>query len=263
MSLFLSILFSASAEPIINSWEEVVSPPQVSGLFWQEQRQILIEECSYDVQHCQKIYTLDPRPTRNPSIFRFTDPEMFNAQLIPLHLARFYDPQTPEYIRLALLDVLRRTEGDWEEGLLDALNDSSPSIRIAIADITRYASPDFAADTLPILATDSVKEVRASALRAIGYQESNDYQAALEAALQDEDANVRYSAVRSIGWTQPPTPVSKITPLLADSDANVRLHALRTISRLYPDIAGKLPELQSLQSDPDPKVQREAFRLAQ
>ncbi len=262
MNLLFSIIFTATAEPIINSWEEIVTPPDVTDAYWLSQRQLLLEECSYDLAYCQEVYTAQPRATRNSEIYRFSNPELAQAQLIPLHLARFYDPKTPEYTRLALLDLMRRTDGSWEDGLYDAISDPSPSIRIALADIARYASSEFAERILSTLATDSDIDVQASALRGIGHQDSTEFQMHLENALSHETGLIRYSAVRSIGYTKTPVTLNKLTPLLSDIDPMVRLHTLRAISRVYPEVAGKLPQLEKLRVDSDPKVKREAYRLS-
>jgi HEAT repeat protein len=263
MNIIISLILSAAtAEPVINSWAEIVSPPEVTDPYWQSQRQVLLEECSYDIAYCQEVYTSLPRATRNNEIYRFSNPELAQAQLIPVHLARFYDPKTPDYVRLALLDILRRTDGPWEDGLYDAVSDQSPAIRSAIAGICKYASSEFSQSTLSILASDSNIEVQASALRGIGHQDSIEYQSLLEKALQHDSGLIRYSAIRSIGYTSTPVALNKMTPLLSDIDPMVRLHALRAISRVYPDIAGKLPQLETLREDRDPKVKREAYRLS-
>jgi hypothetical protein len=261
--MFLSFLFTvtASAQPVINSWEEIVSLPEVKGEYWQEQRQLLMEECSYDLAFCKEVYNAEPKATRNPSLYRFTDSELLSPSLYPVHLARFYDTETPEHVRIALLDLLRRTESQWEQGLIYALNDPSPVIRINIADITRYASSDFAKHVLFELTSDDSEEVRAAAFRGIGYQQEINFQELLENGLLDNSSLVRLTAVKSIGRSQTPVAMVKLTPLLVDEDSQVRLHSLRTIARLYPAEAPRLKQVPLMQQDSDAKVRAEATRV--
>jgi hypothetical protein len=261
--MFLSLLLTvtASANPIINSWEEIVSLPEVKGEYWQEQRQLLMEECSYDLAFCQEVYSAEPKVTRNPNLYRFTDPELLSSSLFPVHLARFYDTETPEHVRIALLDLLRRTEAEWEQGLIYALNDPSPVIRINIADMSRYASTDFAKHVLVELASDDNPEVRSAAYRGIGYQQDVDFQELLVKGLLDNSSLVRLTAVKSIGRSQTPVALVTLTPLLLDKDSQVRLHSLRTIARLYPNEAPRLKQVPAMQQDSDAKVRAEAIRV--
>ena len=55
-------------------------------------------------RHVKAIYSTQPRPTRNPALLRFTDPELVrNQKWIPLHVERLLDPNTPENVKLALI----------------------------------------------------------------------------------------------------------------------------------------------------------------
>ena len=261
MYTILLFVQTVTAEPIVNSWEEIVSPPAAGDGYWEEQRQLILEECSYDIAFCQRIYTEKPKPTRNPNLYRFTNAELKNPSLLPIHLARFYDPKTPESTRLALLDLLRRMDAEWEQGLIPARTDSSENIRKAIAEICRYSTPDFAQGTLFILSSDPNEQVRAAAFQAMGHQESVSFQNELELGIQDTSGLVRYSAVRSIGWPNTPVPLVKLLPLLSDEDSSVRLQTLRSIVRLYPAQASGVKQLPILQQDPDPKVRAEANRI--
>ena len=259
-ALFL-LAHTAAAAPIIDSWEDIVTPPSAGEGYWEEQRQLILEECSYDIAFCQRVYTAQPRATRNPNLYRFTDPELLNPSLIPIHLARFYDIKTPESVRLALLDLLRKTDGEWAQGLLPAIQDPSETIRKSLAEISRYSTPETAQEMLSTLSSDLSESVRAAAVQGMGYQDSNTFRKELERGLQDESSLVRYSAARSIGWSNTTVPLLQLLPLLSDESALVRLHTLRTIDRLYPEQARDLKQLPVLQQDPDPKVRAEAQRV--
>ena len=52
--------------------------------------------CQEDVSACEKVYNTQPRPTRNPALLRFTDPELTNQKWVPLHVVRLFDSSTPE-----------------------------------------------------------------------------------------------------------------------------------------------------------------------
>ena len=226
---------------------------------WQE-----LPLCQDQQEVCSAIYTAQPSPTRNPNILRFTDPMLLEPEWLELHLLRLQDPITEEATTLALLHLLSRStvsSTQWEPTIRKLSKDSNPNIRAGVAELSKYASPEFQLEILQYLSTDLEPSVRASAMRSIARIDAASYQSILEGALLDQDTSVRLDAIQAIGWNNVPVDIIRLTPLLQDTDSTIRMHTLRSISRVHPHLTHELIEQYNLTQDTDALVQKEAFRL--
>ena len=220
-----------------------------------------LDICQNQLVECEKIYQTQPQPTRNPNIYRFSDPQLKDAKWLPLHELRLNDPNSDLDTQLALIHLISSTSGDWESILLPLVQHEHVEIRSAIAQTTKWSSVEFQSAIINALQHDTSWEVRSELIRAIGYNQPKMHQDILIAALQDDMGRVRYDAIRVIGWNYLPVDMELLRPLLKDIDPMVRLHTLRAISRIYPNEVLSLAELNILNQDESPMVRSEVQRL--
>ena len=218
--------------------------------------------CHNDIAACEVVYTTQPRPTRNPTLLRFTDPELTDQKWVPLHIARLTDPSTPENVQLALITVLQQSDLKAVEDKLQPLFQAdSAELRAGMTELLPKLTYDAQQVILPALLTDGDWLVRSQTVRVVARHLGTSHPDVLQKGMLDVHPEVRVHAVKGLGWNDIHVPLEQISPLLQDEDAHVRLHTLRTIDRLYPGSAIKLGLLNSLLDDPDPKVQREILRI--
>ena len=217
--------------------------------------------CQDDVSTCETIYSTQPRPTRNPALLRFTDPEFTSQKWVPLHVARLLDPNTPENVQLALITVLQQSNIEAVENtLLPLFQVDSPELRAGMTELLPKFTLEAQQMVLPGLLTDSDWLVRAQTVRVVARHLGAAHPDVLKMGMLDTHAEVRLHAVKGLGWNDVRVALDRLSPLLQDEEANVRLHTLRTIERLYPGSAVKLGLLDTIIDDTDPKVQREILR---
>lgn len=218
--------------------------------------------CKNDVSACETIYNTQPRPTRNPALLRFSQPELTNQKWVPLHVVRLLDPNTPENVQMALITLLQPSDIESVEGMLLPLFQSeSPELRASMTELLPKVTLDSQTMVIPILLSDDDWLVRAQTVRVVARHLGTYHPEVLIDGLLDAHPEVRLHAVKGLGWNDIQVPLDQLSRLLKDDDANVRLHTLRTIERLYPGSAVKLGLLNNIIDDPDPKVQREIIRI--
>lgn len=221
-----------------------------------------IELCQTEHEQCHAIFEASPKATRNPSIQRFSDPNLKDAKWTRLHIQRLKNPDEPLETRLALLDLVAHSKGDWEAGVLFLLEDPAPEMRVLLVQSTKFASADFALKVFPALAKDEDPAVRTAVYRNLRWNEVDEYRDLFISGLQDENEQVQLSAIRGIGWNRIPVNTELLTPFLAHENPELRLYSLRTIHRINPTEAKSLPQLKSLVQDSNEKVAREAKRIS-
>lgn len=221
-----------------------------------------IEICQTDHEQCHSIFESSPRATRNPEILRFSDASLREAKWTELHLLRLKNPEEPLNVRLALLDLLSHSKGEWEQGVLFLLNDPSPEIRTLLIQTTKYGSADFTQKILTTLAKDEDSSVRTMVYRNLQWNNSDQNKALFLSGLEDENEQAQVAAIRGIGWNRIPIDTERLLPFLSHDNPELRLYSLRTIHRLNPEQAASLPQLKMLKSDSNEKVAREAQRIS-
>lgn len=200
-------------------------------------------------------------PTRS-GMLRFRGTELGDARLAPLFLERLLQQPEPAY-KLALIDVLPRTGGDWAEAFVGLMRtETDPGYRAVLVASLKEAPRKPALEGLRSGLVDASAQVRGEAARAAGWSEHGDQLIAeLISALGDSDPYVRAMAARSLGTHRATQAFDALVPLLADADAEVRLRALRSMARIDPDATAARPELSDLAQDPDERVSRAAESL--
>lgn len=238
----------------------------ISIAFAQPSTWSAIPVCQDNVSICETIYTAQPKPTRNPALLRFTDPELSKSKWIPLHIERLLDSNTPEPVQLALITLVQQSDiasdiDSIESRLLPLFEAESPELRAAMTELLPQLTVATQRLVISALIQDKDWLVRAQTMRIVARHLGRTHSETLIYGLMDEHSEVRQHAVKGLGWNDVVVPLTELSPLLQDTDPNVRLHTLRTIERLYPGSAVKLRLLDSLLDDSDPKVQREILRI--
>lgn len=195
---------------------------------------------------------------------RFLGETVDDPRLLPLHLERLVSGGEPEEVRLALVDLLPRCGGDYEQAVVELMGtEPSPVVRAAlVSTLKRAQSPVLAQQGLRLGLSDVHAHVRAVAAGVSGWRpEGADLADALVPLVSDEDPTVREAAVRSLGWLEVDHAYGAIQHRLSDDNATVRLRALRALERIDPARTAGLRELGELSQDTDPKVKRAALQI--
>ena len=218
--------------------------------------------CTDDVAACDLVYTAQPKPTRNPALLRFTDPDLSDPKWVPLHVERLLDPNTPENIQLALITLLQQSDIESiEDRLLPLFESKSAELRAGMTELLPKLTLNSQRSVISVLIEDDDWLVRAQLMRVVARHLGTTHPEALVDGLVDEHSDVRLHAIKGLGWNDVTIPIDQLSPLLQDTDSRVRLYTLRTIERLYPGSLVKLKLLTPLLDDPDPKVHREILRI--
>ena len=209
-----------------------------------------------------------------PAITRAGNPR-FNSASIHDHpamaavlLERLSHEPSSE-LRIALVEALPRTGGEWFDALLERYaSEQDPGVRREMMAILPRARPEQAALGLLRGLSDADALVRAEAALAVGSapeaaRGTNALFGRLQELLQDTEPAARASAARSLGILGHGPSFSLLTKLLRDPSALVRLQAVRALDRLDRPRAGALADLSALQDDADAKVARAARRVVE
>jgi len=212
--------------------------------------------------------TLQPRRTRG-GMLRFSQEEIHDHPAAATVFVRRLATEPRAEVRLALIEALPRTGGDWFDGVLSHLDrEADPLVRKAIVAIMIRAEPSRGAAGIARGLRDEAPEVRAEAAFAAGslppatVQQRPELLARLHELLAAAHAPSRAAAARSLGLCGfADQSFAALEPLLGDGDAAVRLQALRALGRLDRARAAELPAVRALRADPDTKVSRAAAKL--
>ena len=200
---------------------------------------------------------------RRGRIVRFDEPAMELPQATPALIERLLRTDEPAAVQIALVKVLIRN-GQADEhmlGLLGAVADAE--VRLHVVHGFRSTSLDVATVGLSLALQDESPLVRAEAARSIGWRADGAVLATeLLNTLEDAEDEPRAMAARALGWLAVDAAIEPLTALVADASPEVRLHALRSLDRIDSDNARRLPALDALTRDADPKVARVAKRIA-
>ena len=101
-------------------------------------------------------WRMQPIPTR-AGFLRFVGSEVVSSEWTPFYLQRFFQADDPHAVKLALLDLIARSGGNWQPTLFAHFHDeSNPEIRREIVEMTRQLDIDQKYDLIQIAATDFV-----------------------------------------------------------------------------------------------------------
>ena len=213
------------------------------------------------------IRELQPTPTRNRALLRFSGIEHQDADAAVLFAERLLDePNTSTAQRVALADVLTRTGASPELAgdlvLLTLADEDDAAVRRTLVSKFARMNSEFAAEGLPLALEDVDDGVREEAVYALAsHPELGDLHGRLIERLEDPSAVVRASAARSLGVLKYAPALEPLRSHLASDDADERLSSLRAIGRIDADYAAGL-DLTRLMDDADSRVANEATRIA-
>ncbi len=219
--------------------------------------------CQVHFDRCEYALEAQPRPTRNPALLRFSDPELKDPALIPVHVSRLLSDDTEENVQIALMALLHYQDlTEVSDSLSELTKHNSPEIRSQFVELFPYLSTTVQQSSIEVLIKDNDWMVREAVVRVIARHLGPQYQTVLKDSLLDETSEVRAQAVKALGWNDISVPLEDLRPLLLDKDPTVRLYTVRTIHRIHPTLLMTVPEYASIQNDPDNKVNREIRRLS-
>jgi HEAT repeat protein len=208
------------------------------------------------------IRTGEPRLSRSGApLFlepAWRTPEAAGALLVRLSQG---DDSTAE--RIGLIDALTRTGGDWADALVGLLAaETEPSVRRMMVESLSLAPLESARKGIRMGLDDDASEVRAAALRVVASHPRGAELGSLAVkGLSDRSPRIREEAARSIGYAGYTDGFDAMRPLLEDADAAVRFRALRSLEKLDIVRLQQLPELNTLATDADLRVAREAQKV--
>ena len=212
----------------------------------------------------EQIATLQPRKTR-AGFLRFTDPAVEKPEAAPLLLARLDAGEDSPAVRSAIAEAIGRTHADYAAEVSARIpNEADARVReVLVGTLGRRAPGTDAHAGLLAGLQDSEAVVRSAAARALAHRSDGaELAAGLITLLADDDAKVRADAARSLGVLGVADAVTALDANLDDADADVRLNALRALHRIDPAHAAGL-DLARFSTDEDSRVSRLAVRIAQ
>jgi HEAT repeat protein len=205
----------------------------------------------------QLVAELEPSPTR-AGFARFTTPVIHDPAVASLLLVRLAEGGDPPDVRAALVEALPRTGGDFADAVLDLLTEEQDAqVRVALVSSLRRAPASHAVPGLELALADRDPAIRALAAQTAAMHEQGHALAdPLRAALSDEHGPTRAAAARAMGVFGITAAQGQLAGLVDDDVPEVRLEALRALTRVDPAGATRLPQLERLQRDGDPRVAR-------
>lgn len=239
--------------------------PEPPKLTWQQRTAIAIDTLQRDEPELyKKLHAL--RPNRKVGDEQqFTQAIAADPRAAPVFLQRLLNGKDPISVRLALVDALPATAGDWQEGVAALVAiDASPRVRKKLVETLRYVSPPHDIDGLRLAFHDEDPRVRAAATRAAGFARDGIglFQEVVSMTFDDEDWDVRAAAVQTLGKFKQKVAWPTLQRMLGDPRKEVRLQALLALENIDADAARQLPQLDALARDKsDPRLAGVAKRL--
>ncbi|MBK9756999.1 MAG: HEAT repeat domain-containing protein [Nannocystis sp.] len=248
-------------------------PPAPRGpkLAWSARTAIAIADLQVrDPALYKKLAALQPNHRVGDEL-SFSQPELADPRAAPVLLQRLLNGNDPVAVRLALVDALPNTGGDWQEGAAALVAvDASPRVRKKLVEVLRYVPPPHNLSGLRLALHDEDLSVRVAAARTAGFtRDGTALFTELVSATFDEDWDMRAAAVQALGQLTGPRGTPQQNPardrlvrMLTDERAEVRLQVLLALERIDPAGLRRLPDLERLARDRrSPQVAEVARRL--
>jgi hypothetical protein len=209
------------------------------------------------------LRTLQPRRTLAGHL-RFTGPSVRDPQAAGVFIDRLTNGDEPAAVRAALAEALPRTGGAFAEAAAALIQtDPDATVRATLVETMKRAEIEHAVVVLRHGFSDPDPSVRAAAARVSGmHKDGALLRDELSASLADSDVTTRVWAARSIGVLRIKGAEQALVDSLEHANADLRLQALRAILRIDAEFAAALPQLETLEHDPDARVARVAADLA-
>lgn len=237
----------------------VVDPPPAAPLPWKTRTAIAVGELqASDPALYQKLLTLRPNRRVGDELF-FAQPELDDPRAAAVLLARLLNGDDPVSVRLAVVDALPATGGDWQEAAAALVGiDASPRVRKKLVEALRYVAPPHNLDGLRLGFRDEDPAVRVAAARTCGFtRDGAGLVAELLSGTLDEDWDMRAASAQALGQLAVTGAQGRLVRMLADDNPAVRLQVLIALERIDPDGTPRLPELERLARD------RQHWKVAQ
>lgn len=240
-------------------------PPEPPALTWQERTAVAIAGLqTAEPALYKKLHALKPNRRVGDEML-YAQPIAADPRAAPVFLQRLLSGNDPVTVRLALVDALPGTAGDWQEGIAALVAiDASPRVRKKLVEAMRYVDPPHNIVGLRHGFSDEDIAVRVAAARTAGFARDGIglYQEVVSMTFDDEDWDLRAAAVQSLGKFKNMAAWPQLVRMLGDPHPTVRLQVLLALESLDAAAAGRLPELDKLAKDrQNPRVARQAQKL--
>jgi hypothetical protein len=194
-----------------------------------------------------RLLTAQPDRKVGAELF-FSQPDLASPRAAPVLLKRLLNGDEPAPIRLAVVDALPATGGDWQEGAAALASlDSSDRVRKKLVEMLRYVPPPHNIAALRVAFRDEEIAVRVAAARTTGFaRDGIELYAELVAASSDDDWDMRAAAAQALGQLRVSAAWDRLVRLLSDPRTEVRLQALMSLERIDAAAVRRLPDLSRL-----------------
>lgn len=232
---------------------------------WQQRTAIAIGELqAKDPKRYKKLHTLKPN-RRVGDEQQYTQAIAQEPQAAAVFLQRLLNGNDSIAVRLALVDALPSTGGDWQEGLAALVAiDASPRVRKKMVEMLRYVAPPHDITGLRHGFADEDAKVRAAAARTAGFARDGIglFQEVVSMTFDGDDWDTRAAAAQSLGKFGHKAAWPQLLRMLGDPHPEVRLQVLIALEHLDAEATRRLPELDKLAKDrQNPRLASLARRL--
>lgn len=238
--------------------------PEPPKLTWQQRTAIAIAELQQsDPARYKKLHAMRPN-RRVGDEMQFAQADAADPRAAPVFLQRLLSGHDSIPVRLALVDALPATAGDWQEGVAALVAvDASPRVRKKLVETLRYVDPPHDIAGLRLAFADEDLQVRVAAARTAGFARDGVglFQEVVSMTF-DDDWDLRAAAAQSLGMFKHAAAWPQLLRMLGDPHPQVRRQVLLALEHIDAAAASELPELDKLAKDrQNPRVAAEARRL--
>ena len=193
------------------------------------------------------LMTVQPNRKVGTELF-FTQPDVSEPYAAPVLLKRLLDHKDPIPVRLAVVDALPTTGGDWQEGAAAwAGLDASHLVRKKLIEMQRYISPSHSINALRLAFRDEEDDVRIAAARTTGFlRDGIELYNELVSGTTDDNWDMRVASAQALGQLRVRAAWDRLVRMLSDPHPQVRLRALLSLERIDPVAVRRLPDLTRL-----------------
>jgi HEAT repeat protein len=245
---------------------EPTRQPDAAPVAWTVRTALAIAELqASDPALYDKLLKIKPNRWVGNELF-FAQKEIADPRAAPVLLKRLLNGEDSVRTRLAVVDALPNTGGDWYEGAAALIAiDADPRVRKKLVEVMRYIPWPHNIDGLRLAFTDETASVRVAAARTTGFvRDGAGLYNELMNGTFDDDWDMRAACVQAIGQLRATAARDRLVGMLADDQAEVRLQVMLALDRIDPEGLRQLPELERLARERDHwKVAAMARRLIQ